>query len=176
MLALRAHVLALGYSGVRVEIANRFVELLRHDILPVVPEQGSLGASGDLAPLAHLALGAVGEGEVHYAGERMPAADALRRAVRNNRKTFLETVDRLRGKAEMHFKLLVKDGTLQEAVAELPASPIEKGLAAPGLLAAVIVGKYTDHMPLNRMEKSLARHGIDIPAPPKQQTPPQNPR
>jgi len=47
--------------------------------------------------------------------------DALRRAVRNNRKTFLETVDRLRGKAEMHFKLLVKDGTLQEAVAELPA-------------------------------------------------------
>lgn len=47
--------------------------------------------------------------------------DALRRAVRNNRKTFLETVDRLRGKAEMHFKLLVKDGTLEEAVAELPA-------------------------------------------------------
>ncbi|MGB8889051.1 MAG: GvpL/GvpF family gas vesicle protein [Candidatus Korobacteraceae bacterium] len=47
--------------------------------------------------------------------------DALRRAVRANRKTFLETVDRLRGKAEMHFKLLVKDGTLEEAVAELPA-------------------------------------------------------
>ena len=47
--------------------------------------------------------------------------DALRRAVRNNRKTFLETVDRLRGKAEMHFKLVVKDGTLEEAVAELPA-------------------------------------------------------
>jgi histidine ammonia-lyase len=80
MLALRAHVLALGYSGVRREVANRFVELLAHDILPVVPEQGSLGASGDLAPLAHLALGALGEGEVRHAGERMPAAEALRRA------------------------------------------------------------------------------------------------
>jgi transposase len=50
----------------------------------------------------------------------------------------------------------------QIAIADLPPSPIEKGLAAPGLLAAVIVGKYTDHMPLNRMEKNLARHGIDI--------------
>jgi transposase len=50
----------------------------------------------------------------------------------------------------------------QIVIAELPSSPIEKGLAAPGLLAAVIVGKYSDHMPLNRMEKVLARHDIDI--------------
>ena len=60
MLVLRAHVLGLGYSGVRRELAERFVDMLRLGILPVVPEQGSLGASGDLAPLAHLALGAVG--------------------------------------------------------------------------------------------------------------------
>jgi len=80
MLALRAHVLGLGYSGVRYPVANRFVELLDHDILPVVPEQGSLGASGDLAPLAHLALAAVGEGEVTVGGERRRAADALRAA------------------------------------------------------------------------------------------------
>ncbi|MHB8245580.1 MAG: histidine ammonia-lyase [Acidimicrobiales bacterium] len=79
MLALRAHVLALGYSGVRVEVAQRFVELLAHDILPVVPEQGSLGASGDLAPLAHLALGAIGEGRVRVGGNRDPvrASEAL---------------------------------------------------------------------------------------------------
>lgn len=77
MLALRAHVLGLGYSGVRLGVANRFVELLNLGILPVVPEQGSLGASGDLAPLAHLALGAVGEGEVTVAGERRRAAEAL---------------------------------------------------------------------------------------------------
>ena len=50
----------------------------------------------------------------------------------------------------------------QIVIAELPCSPIEKGLAAPGLLAAVIVGKYADHMPLNRLERILARHGIDI--------------
>lgn len=81
MLALRAHVLALGSSGVRFETALRFVELLEHDILPVVPEQGSLGASGDLAPLAHLALGAVGEGMVRVrGGEPVPAASALEAA------------------------------------------------------------------------------------------------
>jgi histidine ammonia-lyase len=77
MLALRAHVLALGYSGVRLQVAQRFVEMLELGILPVVPEQGSLGASGDLAPLAHLALGAVGEGSVRFAGEVMPARSAL---------------------------------------------------------------------------------------------------
>jgi histidine ammonia-lyase len=77
MLALRAHVLALGHSGVRREVATRFVELLAHDILPVVPEQGSLGASGDLAPLAHLALGAVGEGWVDHHGERVRGEVAL---------------------------------------------------------------------------------------------------
>jgi histidine ammonia-lyase len=79
MLALRAHVLALGHSGVRRDVVVRFAEMLRRDILPVVPEQGSLGASGDLAPLAHLALPVIGEGEVHFAGERMPAMAALRR-------------------------------------------------------------------------------------------------
>jgi histidine ammonia-lyase len=80
MLALRAHVLALGHSGVRLEVAMRFVEMLQHGILPVVPEQGSLGASGDLAPLAHLALGAVGEGRVRFHGEVVPAASALQRS------------------------------------------------------------------------------------------------
>jgi len=77
MLALRAHVLALGHSGVRRQVAERFVELLEHGIVPVVPEQGSLGASGDLAPLAHLALGAVGEGLVTLEGRTLPAAEAL---------------------------------------------------------------------------------------------------
>ncbi|MDA8266708.1 MAG: histidine ammonia-lyase [Actinomycetota bacterium] len=79
MLVLRAHVLGLGYSGVRRELAERFVDMLRLGILPVVPEQGSLGASGDLAPLAHLALGALGEGRVHYSGSEMTSAEALAR-------------------------------------------------------------------------------------------------
>lgn len=77
MLALRAHVLGLGHCGVRIELAERFVDMLRFGILPVVPEQGSLGASGDLAPLAHLALGAVGEGRAHFHGSEMDASEAL---------------------------------------------------------------------------------------------------
>ncbi len=64
MLLLRAHVLALGHSGVRAEVVERMVEMLNRDLIPVVPEQGSLGASGDLAPLANLALPLVGRGEL----------------------------------------------------------------------------------------------------------------
>jgi len=79
ILALRTHVLALGHSGVRREVVLRFAEMLEKDLLPVVPEQGSLGASGDLAPLAHLALPLIGEGEVRLGGERLAAAEGLRR-------------------------------------------------------------------------------------------------
>jgi histidine ammonia-lyase len=79
MLLLRAQVLAMGHSGVRPEIVDRLVLFLNQDVLPIVPEQGSLGASGDLAPLAHLALPLIGEGDVSFRGERMPASFALAR-------------------------------------------------------------------------------------------------
>lgn len=78
MLALRAHVLALGASGVRVELVERMVEMLNRDLVPAVPEQGSLGASGDLAPLANLALPLLGRGELLGAdGQAEPAGPAL---------------------------------------------------------------------------------------------------
>ena len=64
MLLLRAHVLALGHSGVRAELIERMIEMLNRDLVPAVPEQGSLGASGDLAPLANLALPLIGAGEL----------------------------------------------------------------------------------------------------------------
>lgn len=80
MLLLRAHVLALGHSGVRIELVERMVEMLNRDLVPVVPQQGSLGASGDLAPLANLSLPLIGRGEVFEEGERVPAAEALGRA------------------------------------------------------------------------------------------------
>jgi histidine ammonia-lyase len=64
MVLLRANTLAKGVSGVRPEVIQRLCDLLNHDIIPVIPSQGSLGASGDLAPLAHLALVLMGEGEV----------------------------------------------------------------------------------------------------------------
>ncbi|MDG1192688.1 MAG: histidine ammonia-lyase [Arenicellales bacterium] len=69
--------LAQGYSGVRPKIIEYFMAMLSHDIVPVVPEKGSVGASGDLAPLAHLSLPLIGEGEVFLNETRMPAAKAL---------------------------------------------------------------------------------------------------
>lgn len=80
LLALRAHALALGQSGVRPEVVERLAAMLGRGVLPVVPEEGSVGASGDLAPLAHVALTLVGEGEAYWQGERMASAAALRRA------------------------------------------------------------------------------------------------
>ncbi len=80
MLALRAHSLAAGASGVRLELLEHLVAMLEHDLLPVVPSRGSLGASGDLIPLAHLGLGVIGEGEIRRAGRPAPAADHYREA------------------------------------------------------------------------------------------------
>ena len=77
---LRANVLAKGYSGVRPEIIDLLCELLNRGIHPIIPERGSVGASGDLAPLAHLALVLIGEGEARYRGERVSGAEVLRRA------------------------------------------------------------------------------------------------
>jgi len=77
MLLLRANVLAKGYSGVRVELVERLIALLNFRVHPVVPSRGSVGASGDLAPLAHLALALMGEGLVLSGGRQMPAAMAL---------------------------------------------------------------------------------------------------
>ncbi|HEX5938504.1 MAG TPA: histidine ammonia-lyase [Actinomycetota bacterium] len=80
MLLLRAHVLALGHSGVRPELVDRMVDMLNEGVIPAVPEQGSLGASGDLAPLANLALPLIGAGEVLAESGTEPADAALRRA------------------------------------------------------------------------------------------------
>jgi len=78
MLALRAHSLALGVSGVRLTLIEHLVRMLEAGILPVVPSRGSLGASGDLIPLAHLALGIIGEGDVRIEGKLANASDLMR--------------------------------------------------------------------------------------------------
>jgi len=74
---LRANALAKGNSGARVETVELLLELLGRGVLPYVPSRGSVGASGDLAPLAHLALPLIGEGEAYYADELVSGADAL---------------------------------------------------------------------------------------------------
>ncbi|WP_153464260.1 histidine ammonia-lyase [Sediminibacillus terrae] len=77
MVLLRANALLKGYSGVRKQLIEKLLALLNEHVHPVVPQQGSLGASGDLAPLSHLALVLIGEGEVFYKGERMPTMKAF---------------------------------------------------------------------------------------------------
>ncbi len=97
ILALRVNCLARGHSGLRFETLQRIVELLSHRIHPVVPEQGSVGASGDLAPLAHIALALTGEGDVTFRGKRVPAARALKTAglepIRLNAKEGLALIN-----------------------------------------------------------------------------------
>jgi histidine ammonia-lyase len=80
MILLRANVLALGLSGIRGDVIERLCELNNKGVVPVIPEKGSVGASGDLAPLAHLSLTLIGEGEAFYEGQRMGSADALAKA------------------------------------------------------------------------------------------------
>ena len=80
MLAVRANTLALGYSGVRPLVVERLLEMLNRGVYPRIPAQGSLGASGDLAPLAHLALVLIGEGQATFAGEQLPGAQAMEAA------------------------------------------------------------------------------------------------
>jgi histidine ammonia-lyase len=80
ILGLRANCLARGHSGLKLQTLERMLDMLHAGIVPVVPEQGSVGASGDLAPLAHVALALIGEGEVFYRGKRIPARAAWKRA------------------------------------------------------------------------------------------------
>jgi histidine ammonia-lyase len=80
MLLLRANVLATGFSGARPLVIETLIAMLERGVTPVIPEKGSVGASGDLAPLAHLALAAIGEGDAYYKGERLAGEVALQRA------------------------------------------------------------------------------------------------
>src|SRR5712692_3377546 len=80
MMLIRANVLAKGFSGIRPVVAECLCQMLERGVTPVVPSQGSVGASGDLAPLAHMALVLMGEGEAEFAGKRMSGREALRLA------------------------------------------------------------------------------------------------
>ena len=77
IMALRANALATGKSGIRTQVVDKILEFLNADIIPVIPQQGSVGASGDLAPLSHLALALIGEGEVWQNGQRKETSQVL---------------------------------------------------------------------------------------------------
>lgn len=80
IMLIRANTLARGHSGIRLETLELLLEFLNRGVHPVIPEKGSLGASGDLAPLAHMALPLIGEGEAEFGGEVLPAKEALVKA------------------------------------------------------------------------------------------------
>ena len=80
MMALRANALCVGLSGVRPVLVEMLVDMLNRDVTPVIPQKGSLGASGDLAPLSHMGLVLLGRGEAFYGGERLPGREAMERA------------------------------------------------------------------------------------------------
>jgi histidine ammonia-lyase len=80
MLLLKANSLAIGNSGIRPEVVDTLLALLNHDVLPVIPSQGSVGASGDLAPLAHMTLALIGEGEAHHQGNLLEGEAVLKAA------------------------------------------------------------------------------------------------
>jgi histidine ammonia-lyase len=103
MMLLRANVLAIGLSGIRFEIIEMLCEMLNRRVCPVIPEKGSVGASGDLAPLAHLALSLIGEGDAFFQTEQMNGREALRRAGLNpQRLEAKEGLALLNGTQAMH--------------------------------------------------------------------------
>ncbi|HET6545535.1 MAG TPA: aromatic amino acid ammonia-lyase [Rhodanobacteraceae bacterium] len=131
MLAIRINTLMRGHSGIRVDTLQALVELLNRGVIPVVPEKGSVGASGDLAPLSHLAAVLLGAGEAFFEGERMGGADALRHA-------GLEPV-------RLSFKegLALNNGTAQMlACAVLALDRLETLLATADVAAAMTMDAF----------------------------------
>ena len=125
MMLLRARTLAQGHSGVRQEIVLKMLELLEKDILPVVPSQGSVGASGDLAPFAHLALPLIGEGRVTVDGKAVPASQVVKDPIRLGVKEGLSLLNGTEGMAAMGAVALRKAKRLAEAADVAAALAVE---------------------------------------------------
>jgi histidine ammonia-lyase len=134
MLLLRAHVLALGHSGVRPELIDLMVDMLNRDVIPVVPEQGSLGASGDLAQLACLALPVIGRGEVlgSHGGAPVSAAEGFAAAglapLRLEAKEGLALVNGTQGMLAVGALALDRAATLARTADVVAAMTIEAAL------------------------------------------------
>jgi len=125
MLAIRVNTLMRGHSGIRAATLQALAELLNRDVIPVIPEKGSVGASGDLAPLSHLANVLLGEGEAFYKNERLPGAEALKRAgLSPVRLSFKEGLALNNGTAQMLATAALALGRLEQllATADLAAA------------------------------------------------------
>ena len=150
MMILLAASLARGNSGVRVELVQQLIDLLNARISPYIPSRGSVGASGDLAPLAHLALVLVGEGEALYEGQRLSGQEALRQA----------GLIPLRLQAKEGLALI--NGThLMEAIAVLVLADAETLVQSAEVACAMsIEGLMGSHVPLDaRIHQRRGQHG-----------------
>jgi histidine ammonia-lyase len=131
IMLLRAHVLAQGYSGVRAVLVETLLELLNRSVTPLLPQRGSVGASGDLIPLAHLARVLIGEGEVWWKSSRIPASKALRLAritpVRLEVKEGLSLVNGTQASLAVGLLALLRAETLL-ATADLAGAMSLEGL------------------------------------------------
>jgi histidine ammonia-lyase len=134
---LRVSTLAAGHSGIRVETLELLMELLNRGVTPVVPAQGSVGASGDLAPLAHMTLTLIGEGYATYGGEVLPSAEALARA-------GLAPLE-LRAKEGLS---LINGTEVMTGIAALALLRAERMLAAADVIGALSIEAFhaTDHV------------------------------
>jgi histidine ammonia-lyase len=146
MFVIRINTLMRGHSGIRVSTLKALVDLLNHDVIPVIPEKGSVGASGDLAPLSHLAIVLLGGGEAFHRGERMSGAEALRRA-------GLEPV-------RLSFKegLALNNGTTQMlACAALALDRLRKLIATADIAAAMSLDAFAGRTSAFREEVHALR-------------------
>jgi histidine ammonia-lyase len=136
MMLLRANSLAKGHSGVRPIVIDSLCDLLNRGVHPVVPSQGSVGASGDLAPLAHLALTLIGEGEAVWEGKRMASAEALKRAgIQPLRLEAKEAISLINGTQAM---LAVGSLSLLAAEALLDSADVIGALSVDALKGTVV--------------------------------------
>lgn len=135
MLLLRARTLSQGHSGTRPEVIRKLLEMLDRDILPVVPSQGSVGASGDLAPFAHLALPLIGEGEVRIDGVPLPTAASGLEPLRLATKEGLSLLNGTEGMTAMGVIALARARDLVKAADAAAALTVEAllGSARPFL-------------------------------------------
>lgn len=152
MLLLKARTFAFGASGVRPELVHLLIAMVNHRIHPVVPAQGSLGASGDLAPLAHLALPLIGRGEATVDGDTMPGAEALKRKgfepVELSYKEGLSLVNGTEGMLALGTLVLDRAERLARAADVSGAMTVEACLGTDQAFSEALVGLRKHHGPL----------------------------
>ncbi len=142
-LLVRSNSLAKGFSGVRVQVVDTLVEMLNRGVHPVIPSRGSVGASGDLAPAAHMALVAAGEGEAQYSGIRQSGGEALARA--GIAPVVLEAKEGLSLLNGTQFMVAVGGLALERAVNLIETADVAGALSLEALLGTVVASDLRIH-------------------------------